>query len=124
MHWILPHDGKYQPQKPDKLRPVFKAAAKYNDCSLNDNLSAGLYLLRNLPGSLFRFNSNLVAPRAEIVSMCLQTLVPGRDCGCLGFVNEDDKTSKLSTFWHNCHIFEPNIAPICAKFAFKKRIKS
>ena len=45
--WYLPHHGIYHPKKPEKIRVVFDASAKYHNISLNDMLIQGpvLFLL-------------------------------------------------------------------------------
>ena len=49
--WYVPH----HPQKPEKVRRVCNAAAKYKGEWLNDRLLTGPDLLQNLVGIIFRF---------------------------------------------------------------------
>ena len=51
----IPHHGVINQHKPDKLRVVFDASAKYKSHSLNDYLLVGPDLLNNLVSTIIRF---------------------------------------------------------------------
>ena len=81
--WYLPHPVLI-PNKPDKVRGVCNAAAKYKDICLNGKLLADL--LHGLIGTIFRFREEPIALTANIESMFLQVQVPERDKSCLRFL--------------------------------------
>ena len=68
-HWYLPHHSVTCPRKPDKLRVVFDAAARYRGTSLNDNLLTGPDLANSLIGVLLRFRQRPVPISADIQAM-------------------------------------------------------
>ena len=68
----MPHHPVLNPHKPDKVRRVCNAAAKYQGVSLNDKLMTDPDLLNSLLGIIFRFRENPVAMTADIESMFLQ----------------------------------------------------
>jgi hypothetical protein len=51
--WYLPHHAIFHPAKPGKIRIVFDAAAKFEDSSLNDNLSQGPILTNEIVKCLY-----------------------------------------------------------------------
>ena len=55
LQWYLPHHPVINPHKPEKVRRVCNAAAKYQGVALNDKLLAGPDLLQKLIGIIFRF---------------------------------------------------------------------
>ena len=48
--WYLPHHGVIHPQRKDKIRVVFDAAAIHNGASLNNQLQQGPDLTNTLSG--------------------------------------------------------------------------
>ena len=53
--WYLPHRFATNPKKPDSLRRVFDASAKFMGQSLNDKIYTGPDLLSSLFGDFLRF---------------------------------------------------------------------
>ena len=74
--WYVPHHPVINPHKPEKVRRVCNAAAKYKVESLNDKLLTGLDLLQSLVGIIFKFREHQIALTADIEAMFLQVKVP------------------------------------------------
>ena len=66
---FIPHHGVTNLNKPDKVRVVFDAGAKYNSASSNQNLLKGPDLLNSLVGILIRFRVGRYAVMGDIQQM-------------------------------------------------------
>ncbi|HBK83092.1 MAG TPA: hypothetical protein DDZ41_05765, partial [Flavobacterium sp.] len=77
--WYLPHFGVSNPNKLNKLRIVFDAAAKSKGYSLNDYLLTGPDFYNMLPEILMNFRINRIAFIGDIKEMFLQILVRNED---------------------------------------------
>ena len=75
----LPHHPFVNSHKPEKIRKVCKAAAKYQGVALNDKLLSGPDLLQSLIGIVFRFREHQIALSADIEAMFLQVAVPSNN---------------------------------------------
>ena len=73
--WYLPHHPVINPNKSEKVRVVFDAAARFQGTSLNDKLLQGPSLTRDLTGVLLRFRQDQVAFSADIEGMFYQTKI-------------------------------------------------
>ena len=62
----LPHHPVFNPNKPDKLRVVFDAAAEVNGVSLNSTLRTGPDLMNSLVGVVLWFIIGRYAMSADI----------------------------------------------------------
>ena len=76
--WYLPHHGVFHPQKKDKIRVVFDAAAMQEGVSLNNQLHQGPDLTNSLLGVLLRFRQYPIALVTDIEGMFDQVKVPQR----------------------------------------------
>ena len=83
LQWYLPHHPVINPHKPEKVRRLCKAAAKYQGVALNDKLLFGPDLLQSLIGILFRFREHQIALTADIEAMFLLFAVTSDDSRCL-----------------------------------------
>ncbi|GBP20091.1 hypothetical protein EVAR_13863_1 [Eumeta japonica] len=77
--FFLPHFAVTNPNKPNKIRVVFDAAARFEGKSLNDYLISGPDLLNSLTGILFRFRIGSVAFTGDIRDMFLRVRVCAPD---------------------------------------------
>lgn len=77
--WYLPVFTVQNPNKPDKLRIVWDAAAKVQNTSLNTVLLKGPDLIANLTGVLVRFRERRVALAADITEMFHQVRTKNTD---------------------------------------------
>ena len=119
--WYLPHHGVYHPDKPNKLRVVFDASAKFQGVSLNEVLLPGPDLTSNLISVLFRFRREQVALQGDIQSMFHQISVPVKDRDLFRFVwwkggNTDDA---LIDYRMTVYPFGTVCSPPCANFALR-----
>lgn len=77
--YYLPHFGIINPNKPDKLRIVFDAAAKTNGYCLNDFLLTGPDLYNQLSNVLMHFSQHKIAFVGDIKEMLLQIRIKEPD---------------------------------------------
>ena len=119
--WYLPHHGVFHPQKKDKIRVVFDAAALHDGVSLNNQLHQGPDLTNSLLGVLLRFRQDPVALVADIERMLNQVKVPTEDADALRFLWwEDSSLERPSEFQMTRHIFGATDSPSCANFCLKR----
>ncbi|KAK7880577.1 hypothetical protein WMY93_032789, partial [Mugilogobius chulae] len=123
--WFIPHHGIYHPQKPDKLRVVFDASAKYKGSSLNDHLLSGPDLLNNLNGVLFRFRRHQVALLCDIEKMFHQFHVYEGDRDYLRFLwwKNGNLNTEPQEFRMKVHLFGATSSPGCANYGLKHLAK-
>ena len=120
--WYLPLFGVYHPKKPDQIRGVFDASAKFQGISLNDVLLQGPDLLNNLLGILLRFRKNAVAISADIQQMFYSFLVDKEDRDYLRFFwyPENDLTKNLIEYRMRVHVFGNRPSPAVANLGLQK----
>ena len=93
--WYLPHHGVINPQKPEKLRVVFDASAKFIGVSLNTMLLKGPNLVSDLVSVLLRFREKAVGVSGDIRQMFLQVHVKSEDQSVLRFLWYPTENSKV-----------------------------
>ena len=74
------------PKKPNKVRVVFDASAKYENDSLNNHLLKGPDLINNLVSILIQFRLGKYAVTADIEQMFHQIKVKKSDQDALRFL--------------------------------------
>ena len=94
----MPHYPVVKPHKPENVRRVCNAAAKFRSTSLNDMLLTGPDLLQNLVGIIFRFREHPIALTVDIEAMFLQVKVPPQDCKVLRFTWGDHLDDPISVY--------------------------
>ena len=67
--WYLPHRFVINPKKPNRLRRVYDASAKFRGQSLNDKMYTGPDYLSSLFGVLLRFCEGRIALAADVREM-------------------------------------------------------
>ena len=123
LQWYLPHHPVMKPHKPEKVRRVCNAAAKYQAVALNDELLSGPDLLRSLIGIIFRFREHQIALTAEIEARFLRVAVPNDDCRCLRFLWREDPVRRIEFFEYTRHVFGAKSSPTCANYALHQVAK-
>ena len=118
--WYLPDHPVVNPNKPDKVRRVCKAASKYKEVCLNEKLLAGPDRLHGLIGSIFRFREGPVALTADIESMFLQVQVPEQDRSCLRFLWRPRTNEPVQIYEYQRHVFGAKSSPTCANYDLKR----
>ena len=111
----------FHPQKEDKIRVVFDAAALRDGVSLNNQLRQGPDLTNSLLGVLLGFRQDPVAFAAEIGGMVNQVKVPPEDADALRFLWwEDSNLERSSELQMTGHVFGATDSPSCANFCLKR----
>ena len=104
--WYLPHHPVLNPKKPEKVRRVCDAAAKF--CP---------DLLNNLVGIFMRFREEKVALSGDIEAMFNQVAVPEEDQACLRFLWRQSPDLPTEVYQYVRHIFGAKCAPTCSNYA-------
>ncbi|XP_062538068.1 uncharacterized protein LOC134206382 [Armigeres subalbatus] len=117
LSWYLPIFPVQNPNKPDKLRIVWDAAAKVNGLSLNSVLLKGPDLLTSIVSVLYKFREFKVAVVGDIVEMFHQVLVNPIDQHSLKFLWRNcDKSREPEVYSMMVMIFGASCSPSCAQF--------
>lgn len=117
--WYLPMFPVYNPNKPNKVRIVWDAAAAVGETSLNAVLMKGPDQLTALPSVLYRFREKRIAVSGDIAEMFLRIRMNEEDqhsqrilwCGPDGSNREYVVT--VMTFGSKC-------SPSCAQFIVRE----
>ena len=123
LQWYLPHHHVINPHKPEKVRRVCKAAAKYQGVALSDKLLPGPDLLQSLIGIIFRFREHQIALSADIEAMFLQVAVPNDDSRCLRFLWRENPEQRIEVHEYPRHVFGAKSLPTCANYALHQVAK-
>ena len=111
------------PKKPDKVRVVFDASAKYKNDSLNNHLLKGPDLINNLVSILIQFRLGKYAVTADIEQVFNQVKVKKSDQDALRFLWRFLKTKKPQEYAMTVHLFGKNDSPCCSNYALKQCAK-
>ena len=120
---FLPHHPVINPHKPEKIRRVCNAAAKYQGVVLNDKFLSGPDLLQSLIGIIFRSREHQIALSADIEAMFLQVAVPKDDSQCLRFIWREDPEQRIEVYEFTRHVFGAKSLPTCANYALHQVAK-
>ena len=86
--WYLPHRYVINPKKPDRLRRVYDASAKFMGHSLNDKIFTGSTLLPSLFEVMLRFCEGGIAMAADVKEMYHMLRLPDCDKPSMKFLLE------------------------------------
>ena len=123
--WYLPIFGVYHPKKPDQIRGVFDASARYQGISLNDTLMSGPDLTNSLLGVLVRFRKEAVAVTADIQRMFYCFLVDEKHRNLLRFLwyKDNDPDKELIDYRMCVHVFGNKPSPAVATYGLRKAVE-
>lgn len=118
--WYLPHFGVQNPNKPDKLRLVFDAAAKVDGVCLNDYLLTGPDLYNSLYGIMLRFRENRIVIIGDIRDMFLRISIRPEDQHVLRFLWQRSSDSPIKAYSMKSLIFGATCSPFVAQYIKNK----
>jgi hypothetical protein len=118
----LPHHGVYNVNKPNKVRVVMDASARFMGKSLNDCLLKGPDLLNSLLGVLCRFRKERIAITCDIEAMFQQFLVTPEHRNFLRFLwfRDNDYNKEQLIYRSTVHLFGAASSPAVANFGLKR----
>ncbi|GBP12491.1 hypothetical protein EVAR_10170_1 [Eumeta japonica] len=123
--FFLPHFAVTNPNKPNKIRVVFDAAARFEGKSLNDYLLSGPDLLNSLTGILFRFRIGSVAFTGDIRDMFLRVRVCAPDQRAQLFLwRGADRDSEPRVYAMTSLIFGASSSPTSAIYVLNKNAET
>ncbi|XP_055605469.1 uncharacterized protein LOC129753653 [Uranotaenia lowii] len=116
--WYLPVFPVFNPNKPNKVRIVWDAAAKSHGIALNSLLLTGPDQNSSLIDVLLRFRENKIAICGDIREMYHQVLIAKEDQHCQRFLwRENPNDIKISEYVMQVMTFGASCSPSCAQFA-------
>ena len=120
--WYLPHHGVYHPKRPDKIRIVFDASAKFHGVCLNDVLLSGPDMTNSLLGVLLRFRTENVAVTCDIQKMFFQFFVSSEHRDYLRFLwyKNSNLGEEIVHYRMKAHIFGATSSPSVSNFCLKQ----
>ena len=116
----IPNPGVLNINKPDRVKVVFDASAKYNDTFLNQNLVPGPDLLNNLVSVPIRFRQGKYAVMADIKNMFHQIFVTLNDTDALRFLWRESPDEVVSDYKMLVHILGKVDSSCYANWALTK----
>ena len=119
----IPRQGVKNVNKPEKVRVVFDAGAKFQSTSLNENLFEGPDLLDSLIGVLIRFRKEEFALCGGIEQMFHQIIVHYNDRDALRFLWREHMFDPIEAFKMNVHLFRKINSPCIANWTLQKTVK-
>ena len=123
LQWYLPHHPVINPPKPEEVRGVCNAAAKYQGVVLNNKLLPGPDLLQSLIGIIFRFREHPITLSADTEAMILQVAVTNDDDRCLRFLWPENSEQKIEVYEFTWNVFGAKSLPTCANYALHQVAK-
>ena len=122
--WFLTYHPVKHPNKPEKVRLVFNAAARFKGVALNDSLLKGPDLTTQLLAVFLRFRERAVGVSADIAKMFYQVLVPPEDRSLFRFFwRRPGSNEPLDEYEMLVHIFGAVSSPTVCNFALQKLIE-
>ena len=118
--WYLPHRFVINPKKPDRLRRVYDASAKFMGRSLNDNIHTGPDLLSSLFGVFLRFCEGRIAMAADVKEMYHMLRLPDRDKPALRFLWRDSLKEESGVYQFERTVFGEVSAPSRANYTMRR----
>ncbi|XP_055633869.1 uncharacterized protein LOC129774190 [Toxorhynchites rutilus septentrionalis] len=117
--WFLPIFPVFNPNKPNKIRMVWDAAATVRGVSLNTVLMKGPDLLIALPFVLYGFRERPIAVCGDIAEMFLRILMSPLDQHCQRIIwCEQDGT--IAEYVVTVMTFGAKCSPSCAQFVINE----
>ncbi|XP_055538877.1 uncharacterized protein LOC129726192 isoform X1 [Wyeomyia smithii] len=113
--WYLPIFPVFNPNKPNKVRIVWDAAAAVAGVSLNAVLMKGPDLLTALPIVLYRFRERPIAVSGDIAEMFLRVAMNERDQHCQRIIWCDEE-GMPAEYVVTVMTFGAKCSPSCAQF--------
>ena len=120
--WYLPHRFVINPKKPDRLRRVYDASAKFMGQSLNDKIYTGPDLLSSLFGVFLRFCEGRIAMAADVKEMYHMLRLPDSDKPGMRFLWRESLDGEPSVYQFERTVFGEVSAPSRANYTMRRKL--
>ena len=103
--WYLPYRFVINPKKPDCVRRVYDASAKFMSQSLNDKIYTGPDLLSSLFGVFLRFCAGRIAMASDVKEMYHMLRLPESDRPSMRFLWGESPDEEPSVYQFERTVF-------------------